>query len=154
MNLQTYLEKHDVHYRLSSHQPVYSAQELAAVEHISGRHVIKPVIVKADGQFMMCALPANCRIDLAELQLQLLAEHVEIVPEDTVALVCHECEPGAEPPIGRMFDMPTVMDSALRDGDLVTFQAGTHDRAVTMTVAEYRRVACPELAYFGRSAVV
>jgi hypothetical protein len=33
---------------------------------------------------------------------------------------------------------------------MVMFQAGTHDQAVTMTLAEYRRVAQPEMAHFAR----
>ena len=34
--------------------------------------------------------------------------------------------------------------------DRVMFQAGTHADAVTMTLAEYRRLAQPEMAHFGR----
>jgi hypothetical protein len=33
---------------------------------------------------------------------------------------------------------------------MVTFQAGTHDQAVTMSLAEYRRIAQPEMAHFAR----
>ena len=42
------------------------------------------------------------------------------------------------------------MDESLFADDRVTFQAGTHRDAVTMTLADYRRVAQPEVAYFGK----
>ena len=61
-----------------------------------------------------------------------------------------ECELGAEPPIGCMFGMPTVMDESLFADDRVTFQAGTHTDAVTMSLADYRRAAMPP----GRKLVI
>ena len=60
------------------------------------------------------------------------------------------CELGAEPPIGRIFGMPTIMDESLFADERVTFQAGTHQDAVTMTLADYRKIAQPEVAYFGK----
>jgi prolyl-tRNA editing enzyme YbaK/EbsC (Cys-tRNA(Pro) deacylase) len=44
------------------------------------------------------------------------------------------------------------MDESLTADDMVTFQAGTHSDAVTMSLAEYRRVAQPEIAHFGRQS--
>ena len=45
-----------------------------------------------------------------------------------------DCEVGAEPPIGRLYGMTTLMDESLTADDHVTFQAGTHSDAVTMTL--------------------
>jgi Ala-tRNA(Pro) deacylase len=150
MNVQDYLDQMGVNYRLSRHDTTYTAQDLAAAEHIPGRKVIKPVVVKADGQFVMCALPASHRIDLDTLRDQLQANQVELAAEDEISQLCDGCELGAEPPIGRMFGVPTVMDESLFADDRVTFQAGTHTDAVTMTLADYRKVAQPEVAYFGK----
>jgi Ala-tRNA(Pro) deacylase len=150
MNLQTYLDELGVHYRVSRHNEAYTAQDLAAEEHISGREVIKPVIVKADGQFVMCALPASYRVDLDELREQLQADDVSLADENSLQEIFPDCELGAAPPIGRLYGLPTVMDESLFADDRVTFQAGTHCDAVTMSLADYRRVAMPEVAYFGR----
>src|SRR5207249_7217554 len=150
MNVQDYLDQQGVHYRLSRHDTTYTAQDLAAAEHIPGRKVIKPVIVKADGQFVMCALPASHRVDLDTLRAQLQANDVELADEMELAKIFLDCEIGAEPPIGRLFGMPTIMDESLFADDRVTFQAGTHRDAVTMTLADYRKVATPEVAYFGK----
>jgi Ala-tRNA(Pro) deacylase len=150
MNLQEYLDAQGVHYRVSRHPTVYTAQDLAAVEHVPGKQVIKPVIVEADGQFVMCALPAPYRVDLDELRSQLEAQQVRLADERTLREMFPDCELGAEPPVGRLFNMPTVMDESLCKDDHVTFQAGTHDAAVTMSLADYRRIAQPEVAHFGR----
>lgn len=151
MTLHNYLDENAVPYRTSRHDHVFSAQELAAAEHVSGKQVIKPVLIRADGQLVLCVLPACYRIDLDELKRQLPAWHVELVDEPALASACGQWEPGALPPIGRLYGIPTLMDeSLLGPGHLVTFAAGTHQDAVTMTLAAYRRIAQPELAHFGR----
>ena len=150
MNVQDYLDQMGVQYRLSRHATTYTAQDLAAAEHVPGRKVIKPVVVKADGHFVMCALPASHRVDLDTLRDQLQCDEVELADEREIGEIFRECELGAEPPIGCLFGLPTVMDESLFADERVTFQAGTHEESVTMSLADYRKVAQPEVAYFGK----
>ena len=63
MNLQSYLDEMGVNYRVSKHEDAFTAQDLAAAEPVPGRKVIKPVVVRADGEFVMCALPASYRVN-------------------------------------------------------------------------------------------
>src|SRR5215218_2844121 len=139
-----------VSYRVSHHPTVYTAQMLAEAEHVPGRKVIKPVVVQADGQFIMCALPACYRVNLNELRQQLQANDICLAEEGKLRELFPDCELGAEPPIGRLYGMTTLMDESLVADDRVMFQAGTHEDAVTMSLMEYRRVAQPEIAHFGR----
>src|SRR4029079_8700054 len=81
MNLQSYLDEKGVRYRLSHHDTAFTASQLAEMEHVPGRMVVKPVIVNADGQFVMCALPASHRIDLDALKRQLEASEVSLAEE-------------------------------------------------------------------------
>ena len=150
MNLPSFLDEHGVNYRLSHHPETYRSQDLAQIEHMSGRNVVKPVLVKADGQFVLCALPASYKVDLMELRDQLRAKEVYLADESQLRQCFPDCELGAEPPIGKIWGLPTLMDESLTADDMVMFQAGTHDQAVTMTLAEYRRVAQPEMAHFAR----
>src|SRR5829696_7770063 len=150
MNVQSYLDQLGIQYRLSRHDTTYTAQDLAAAEHIPGRKVIKPVVVRADGEFVMCALPASYKVDLSELRQQLQCEEVQLADERALGQIFGDCELGAAPPIGRLYGLPTLMDESLFADDRVTFQAGTHCDAVTMSLADYRRVAMAEVAYFGK----
>jgi Ala-tRNA(Pro) deacylase len=150
MNLQSFLDERGVAYRLTRHETAFTASGLAQVEHVPGRKVIKPVVVNADGQFVMCALPASHKIDFEELKRQLEANYVSLVSEEQLAELFPDCELGAAPPIGRLYGMTTLMDESLIADDRVTFQAGTHQDAVTMSLADYRRITQAEVAYFGR----
>lgn len=148
--LQSFLDELNASYRVSHHDDAYTAQDLAMCEHIPGRQVIKPVLVQADGQFVMCALPACYRVDMEELKKQIPAEQVRLVEEERLPEMFPDCEVGAEPPVGRIYGLLTLMDESLTADDHVTFQAGTHQHSVTMSLAEYRRVAQPEIAHFAR----
>jgi Ala-tRNA(Pro) deacylase len=150
MNVQSFLDELGLAYRSSRHPTAYTAQDLASIEHVPGRQVIKPVVVKADGRFVMCALPASHRVDLGALRQQLDAENVTLADEPKLSELFPDCELGAEPPIGRLYDMPTLMDESLIADARVTFQAGTHSDAITMSLADYRRTAQPEMGYFGK----
>lgn len=150
MKVQSYLDEMGINYHTSRHPTAYTAQDLASVEHVPGLQVIKPVVVKADGRYYMCVLPACHRVDLAALREQLQADSVTLADEQKLTELFPECELGAEPPIGRMFNLPTIMDESLVADSRVTFQAGKHDEAVTMSLADYRRASQPEMGYFGR----
>ncbi len=150
MRVQSFLDRMGITYRVLQHEPVFSAQDLAQREHVSGHKVIKPVLVEADGQFVLCALPASHRIDLEALRIELGADEMKVADEVTVGQLFEDCEVGAEPPIGAIFGIPTVMDYSLAGMREVTFQAGSHEEAVTMRMDDFRRIAQPGVAHFSR----
>jgi Ala-tRNA(Pro) deacylase len=150
MNFQSTLDELGITYRVLNHPTAYTAQDLAEKEHVPGRQVVKGVVVEADGHYFMCALPACYRIDFDELKAQLNAKEVRLAEEAVLGKIFKDCELGAEPPIGRLYGIPTLMDESLCADNHVTFQAGSHREAVTMSLAEYRRLAMPEMAHFGR----
>jgi Ala-tRNA(Pro) deacylase len=137
-------------YRLSHHDTAFTAQDLAQKEHVSGHKVIKPVLMEVDGQFVLCALPASYRIDLDALRRELGAEDMRMADEATLQDIFEDCEIGAEPPIGAIFGIPTIMDESLASQEQVTFQTGSHAESVTMRMDDYRRIAQPGVGHFGK----
>jgi Ala-tRNA(Pro) deacylase len=152
MTLQDYLDTMGIAYRISSHGTAYTSQDLAAREHVSGEKVVKPVVVLVDGKPHLCALPATHRVDLMRLREQLHAHDVELMDETQLQSLFPDCEVGAEPPVGRLYGMPTLMDQSLLADDQVTFQAGSHTTAVTLSMHDYQRLTEPQIASFGRHA--
>jgi Ala-tRNA(Pro) deacylase len=148
MDIRSYLDEMGVHYQWSQHDPAYTAQQVAQAEHFSGNRVIKPVLVKADGQFVLCALPAGYLIDMADLRDTLKAKAVDIADERDLEKLCPDCEVGAEPPIGKLYGVPTLVDASLEDEDEVLFQAGTHRDAVRMHFSDYWKLTQPSIGQF------
>ncbi len=148
MRITEYLDKAGVKYEVMEHKPTFSAQQMAAVEHEPGRFVAKPVVVKSDGKFVMCVLPACYKVDLRALKTVLGAKSVELAEEEELGHIFGDCELGAEPPFGNLYDVPTVMDKALDADDHIVFQAGSHDKAIKISMADYRKLTKPKVLEF------
>ena len=87
MRVIKFLDKSGVKYKATKHDAAFTAQQMAAVVHEPGKYVAKPVIVKADGEYVMCVLPACYKIDLKALKGQLKAKKVELAEEKEVGKI-------------------------------------------------------------------
>ena len=150
MNIVEYLEREGIGFERLSHPPTYTAQDLAAAEHVPGRYVAKPVLVKADGQFVLCVVPAPNLVDLERVADVLGAESAELASEEDMQAVFADCELGAEPPFGHLFSLRTLMDTRLCEDDYLVFQAGTHNQAIRMSRNDYQRLATPDVVSLAR----
>ena len=148
MNIVEYLKKVGVKHEVFQHRSAFTAQQMAAEQHIPGIKVAKPVIVKADNKYYMCVLPACCKIDLDNLKKQLGAKKLELADEKEMTKLFPDCSLGAEPPFGNLYDMTTVMDKMLEPDDEIVFQAGTHEQAVRLSMADYRKLVNPSILTF------
>ena len=148
MRVIEFLDKSKVSYEATEHKPTFTAQRMAAEEHEPGRFVAKPVIVKADGKYVMCVLAACYKVDLGALKSQLGAKSLELATEEEMGKLFDDCELGAEPPFGNLYDLPTVMDKAMEKDDHITFQSGAHDKGVRMSMADYVKLVRPKVLEF------
>ena len=145
MKIETYLQDHGVGYEKHLHSRTYTAQGLAHTEHVSGYMVAKPVIVKGDSGYTMCVLPAPRHLDLNRAA-QVLNEEVRLATESEMATLFPDCDLGAEPPVGSLFDMPTVMDARLKEDDHLVMQSGSHTEAIKVRRADWERLCNPIVA--------
>ena len=148
MLLKDRLKNVNADYEMSEHPIAFTAQQTAFVEHVKGMNVAKPVIVIADGVYYMCVVAACCKVDYDALKSVLQADNVQLVYEDELASLSPDCQLGAEPPFGSFYGMPTIMDDRLEADDFIVFQAGTHDKAMRMEMAEYLRIETPRIFSF------
>ncbi len=81
------LDKSAVNYEITEHSPAFTAQQMAAAEHEPGKYVAKPVIVKADGKYIMCVLSACYKIDLGALKSQIGAKSLELAREEEIGAI-------------------------------------------------------------------
>ena len=147
MRVESYLDELGVSYRKVPHPLTMTAQGLASAMHVSGKMVAKPVLVRVDGENIMCVVPANLHVDLERVAEVMDADDARLLTEDELEEVCKDCELGAEVPIGQLYDLPTVMDSRLEGFDQVLFQAGNHLEAIQMRTSDFEAIADPIIAH-------
>lgn len=148
MKVVELLDSAGVHYEMSQHRPTFTAQQMAAEEHVPGMYVAKPVVVKADDRFFLCVLPACCKIDLDALKMQLNVRELQLADEDELRRLFGDCSLGAEPPFGQLYGLPTIMDQMLQDDPYIVFQAGTHELAIRMDMDDFKNLAQPRVLKF------
>ena len=146
MKLEAFLQQQGVGYEKHTHPTTYTAQALAHAEHVSGYLVAKPVIVKGSAGFVMCVLPAPKQLDLQRVAEVLREPDLRLATEAEMAELFPDCELGAEPPIGTMFDMKTIMDSCLQKDESLVMQAGTHTEAIKIPRADWESLCNPVAA--------
>lgn len=146
--LKELLDGAKVSYQVTKHPEAFTAQEVAAVEHVPGKAMAKVVVVLADKKPVMAVLPATHRVNFDKLKALLGARSVRLETEEEFADLFPGCETGAMPPFGSLFNLPVVSDQVLREDARITFNAGTHTETVTVTYADFERLAQPTVAPF------
>jgi len=142
--LQAFLDDRKVNYNIIRHSPAYTAEEIAASAHISGKELAKAVVVKIDGKLAMVIEPANVKVNLEALQQWTGAKDVTLANENEFKDTFADCETGAMPPLGRMYDLDTYEDQlGLNDGDDIVFNAGNHSELVKMRYSDFEKIAKP-----------
>jgi Ala-tRNA(Pro) deacylase len=144
-NLKKFLDSHDVKYVSMSHSPAYSAQAIAASAHIPGKELAKTVIVRIDDTFAMAVLPASYRVHLGHLKVAVSASHVELATEAELEDLFPDCESGAMPPFGNLYDMDVYVAEQLTEDDEIAFSAGSHTEVVRMSYEDFERLVMPKI---------
>lgn len=145
MKIDEYLKENGVEFERHEHPPAYTAQEVAAEEHVSGNILAKAVVVRTDDSYAMCVLPASCKLDMKRVTKAAKAKHVRLADENEMAELFADAEVGAEPPFGNLYDLPTLVDRRLAEDEEIVFQAGTHRHAIRMKYADYERLVKPSV---------
>lgn len=146
--LEDFLKSNNAHYHSFMHPEAYTSQEIAAAMHVKGKELAKPVIVKVDGRFVMTVMPASWRVNFNKLKEVLHNEDVKLASEEEFSGLFPDCEPGAEPPFGSLYNVETIVDKALTEDEHIFFNAGNHYEAVEMRYSDYERLAKPKVAEF------
>ena len=142
-----FLNQNKVPYQILHHPEAFTAQELAAIEHVKGKQHAKVVMVKTDGAPMMAVLPADHRVDLEKFD-QLTGKPTVLATEADFKMLFPDCAVGTMPPFGSLYGVETYVDRSLSENETIVFEAGTHSDAVKMRYGDFARVANPKLADF------
>ncbi len=146
--LLEYLDEHKISYERISHPQAYSAQETADRARIPGREFAKTVMIKLDGQMALAVLPAPEKVNFTLLQQAAGAETVSLATEADFKALFPDCDLGAMPPFGNVYDLPVYVAGTLAEMKCIAFPAGTHTELLRMDYADFERLVRPHLARF------
>ena len=142
--LKKLLDQSQVRYEVLPHREAFTAQEVAQASHVAGRLFAKPVVVReATNHFYMAVVSAPQHADLKNIHRMTGRPEGCLATEDELRRLFPDCELGAMPPIGRLYDLPMYVDEEFRNHESIFFQAGNHHEVVRMRFADYEKIAGP-----------
>ncbi len=143
--LKAFLDSHQIKYVTCTHSQAFTAQEIAATAHIPGKEMAKTVMVKIDDDMAMVVLPATDDVDLWLLRDATGAEHVKLANEREFKNLFPDCEIGAMPPFGNLYDMPVYVAASLAEDEEIAFNAGTHTELIKLPYHDFERLVQPKV---------
>ena len=145
IKLLSYLNEKKVAYEILHHPEAFTAQNVAAAEHIKGRHHAKVVMVKSgrptfdDGDVSrQSGRFGKSRKGNRKPRFNRARGGIKDLFPD--------CAPGSMPPFGELYGVPTYVDRSLTKEDYIVFEAGTHTDAIKLSFIDFDRTAKPHIA--------
>jgi len=142
--LKDYLDSQGVKFVVIKHSLAFTAQEIAASAHIPGDELAKTVMVKIDGNMAMVVIPASCKLDFGLLAEAAGAAKVELASEQEFKDMFPECEVGAMPPFGNLYDLDVYAAEKLAEDEEIAFSAGSHKELVRLPFDDFNRLVKPK----------
>jgi Ala-tRNA(Pro) deacylase len=138
--LREFLDANNIAYQVLQHPEAFTAQELAAAEHVKGKELAKVVILRSGSEFLMVVLPAPNHVDMQRARSATGKPDLVLATEHEFAKLFPNCEAGAMPPFGNLYNMPVWVDESLTQDKEIVFNACTHKQAVKMKYADFARL--------------
>jgi Ala-tRNA(Pro) deacylase len=134
--LEQFLRERAITFQVSRHEPVFTSEQAAVVRGTSLSSGAKALIVKAEDRFVMLVLPADKKLDSRKAQRGLEVKGLRFASKEEL-LTLTGLEPGAVPPFGSLFGLPTYVDPALAENSSINFNAGDRTISIQMSHADY-----------------
>jgi Ala-tRNA(Pro) deacylase len=147
MRVSQFLSDERVAFEEVVHPPAYTSQKLARFLHITGRRVVKSVLLKGPTGFFLAVLPASHVIDLEKLRRQFGGE-VRLATTAEMSERFLDCEWGAVMPFGRLYGMMTLLEAMIPLDATIVFEAQRHAVAIRMQCRDFVKLEQPERMHF------
>jgi Ala-tRNA(Pro) deacylase len=145
--LQGFLDENHIPYSVMTHSTAYTAQGAAATMQISGKELAKTVVLWMDEEMILAVLPAPNHVRLDKLAAE-VGKPVRLATEQEFSSLFPDCELGAMPPFGSLYNLPVYVDESLAGDEAIVFNAGTHRDAIRMRYDDFVHLAKPRVSSF------
>ena len=143
--VREYLETNQVPYTHCTHRLAYTAQEVAAAQHVPGLEMAKTIVVAAEGRYVLIVLPAVMKLDMKALREELPFKHIQLATEKEFSTLFPDSEIGAMVPFGNLYDLAVYADKSLTSNEEIVFNAGTHIDTIRMKYRDFERLVKPNV---------
>lgn len=150
--LKSYLDKNKIPYETLTHEEVYTSQETAEKQDVPGQNFAKCVVINWYGKYALAVLPSTHRVNLEKLSQEMGGKEMKLATEDEFGKLFPDCDLGAMPPMGQIYDMPVWVDKLLAKDEWIVFNAGSHTDTIRMKFDDFKKWSKPKILSFGEKS--
>jgi len=147
LRLESLLKERGVEFGVLRHQAVFTSAEAAAVRGVALSTGAKALICKVDSGFVMFVIPADRKLHSKRVRHDLGVHGLRFATQDELKELTG-LPPGAVPPFGSLFGLPTYCDTHLATNERINFNAGDNSISVSLRYEDYSKVENPSLGSF------
>ncbi len=130
--VQDYIAAHDLPWDPVAHRISNSCMEAARFANVPPDRLAKAVVLEDRSGYIIAVVPANHRVDLSDLA-EKLHRDLSLASERELQELFSDCAPGAVPPVGEAYGIPTVWEESLAEKPDIYFEGGDHHTLVHMS---------------------
>jgi Ala-tRNA(Pro) deacylase len=155
----SFLTKNSAKYTPLQHRTVFTAYDVAQTLKVDLKNVAKTLLVQADREWVLIVVPANRNLDFQALKKTINTERKKTAatPFKKISLATERSiskgvsnTPGAVPPFGPLYKLPTYVDRAIMKAPKLIVNGGTFETSLEMKPKEYLRLAEGVLGSFSK----
>ena len=140
-----YLDEAGMPYEMIRHERDIRARATAAHTHTPQQDFAKTVFLWVDEAPAIAVVPASKEVALSKLRKGLGAHSVRKAWESEIEAICPDCEVGAAPPFGPLYDVPVYVSLSIARDEEITFNGGDHEHAFRMRFDDFERLVKPRV---------
>ena len=151
-DIRAWLSREGVTFREFHHEPTRTSEESARARGEELRVGGKALLIKVDDTFRLFVLSADRKLDSAAIKTYFSARKTRFAtPEELKEMT--GLVPGSVPPFGApLVPFPLYADHSVFENERIAFNAGSLTDSIVMPIADYRRLAKPEVFRFSAAS--
>jgi len=143
--LREYLNQNQVSYTSIAHPIAYSTREISHLCHVSENQLAKSVMINVGNKLAMVVLPASFIVDFEKLKKSLHETNVSLATETEFNAIFSDCELGAMPPFGNLYNVEVYVEKSLGNNREIVFNAGTHTEVIKLAYQDFLALVHPKV---------
>lgn len=148
--LVDYLNQNHTYYSTIKHEAAYTSLSSAKAANISGKEMVKSLLLKVDGSYILAVLPSHEKLDFRKVKEVTGSRTAALAEEEDLEDLFPDCSPGAIPPLGNLYHIPVITDSDVLEISDLYFEPGSHREVMKMHLNDYLKLTHPRIAHIHR----
>lgn len=144
------LNENNVKHEILTHKTTYTAYDEAMTLGIKPQEVAKVLVVKADKDYILTAIPASKNLDLKKLKKMVEAKKLDFIKESQIKKLLGK-KTGIFSAFGSLYKLPVYLDRSLTKLKFLITNAGDFIASVKIKPKDFIKLEEPVIGSFSEA---